>query len=96
MQEGVIHTVEMFSEHTTTTTNVERLNINILGNNVGIFDSNIGTPGTNGDEDRFDLYVDLIADIIHKHVFSLKDQLNEPIKTIHIILFVTHNSIEDI
>jgi hypothetical protein len=92
MQEGILYTTELFSEHTTrNSTYVERLNINIFDNNIDISD-------TNGD--GLDVYVNILTEAIHKHVSSLKDYLEtegyEPIKNIHIVLFVTHNSIEDI
>lgn len=90
IQEGVLHTLELFSERTTAT-GVERLNINILDNNIGIYDSNVNISPANA----LDVYVDLLASIIHQHVSLLKDHLNEPIK-VDIILFVTHNSTEDI
>lgn len=87
LQEGMIHTVELFSEHTTAT-DAERLNINIFDNDLDISD-------TNGD--GLDAYVNLLAGVIHKHVSSLKDYLDEPIKEIHIVVvLVTHNSPEDI
>jgi hypothetical protein len=86
MQEGIFHTVELFSEHTNDTY-VERLNISIFDNDLDISDPN---------GDGLDVFVDILTKAIHKHVSSLKDYLNEPIKNIHIVLFVTHNSTEDI
>lgn len=83
LQEGMFHTVELFSEHTTAT-DAERLNIDIFDNDLDI----------NGD--GLDAYVNLLAGAIHKHVSSLKDYLDEPIKSIHIVVLVTHNNPEDI
>ena len=91
MQEGIIQTTELFSEHTTAAqaTDVERLNISL-------FDNDISDINEDTNQDGFDTYVGILAGAIHKHVSSLKDYLNEPIKDIHIVVLVTHNSTEDI
>lgn len=92
MEEGILYTTELFSEHTTRkSAYIERLNISIFDNDIDISD-------TNGD--GLDVYVNILTEAIHKHVSSLKDYLeaggHEPIKDIHIVLFVTHSSTEDI
>jgi hypothetical protein len=94
MQEGIIQTTELFSEHTTAqATDVERLNISI-------FDNDISDINEDTNQDGLDAYVGILAGAIHKHVSSLKDYLEaegyEPIKDIHIVVLVTHNSTEDI
>lgn len=90
MQEGIIQTTELFSEHTNAqATDVERLNISI-------FDNDISDINEDTNQDGLDAYVGILAGAIHKHVSSLKDYLNEPIKDIHIVVLVTHNSTEDI
>lgn len=89
MQEGIIHTVELFSEHTITkSANVERFNISNFEKEI--------TDISDINGDGIDAYVDILTGVIHKHVSSLKDNLDEPItnKDIHIVLFITHNSTE--
>lgn len=92
MQEGIIQNTELFSEHTTAT-DAERFNISI-------FDNDISDINADTNQDGLDIYVSILAGAIHKHVSSLKHYLEaggyEPIKNIHIVVLVTHNSPEDI